>query len=253
MVIEYDNEVELCQAVIREMRNLAAARTYKYSTLQREFLLYPEVFNPDINPDLCQFFNNSFYKLATEEASKKSQQESLDFLEVGCGAGYIAVSLALLSENCHVWATDINQEAVKNAKANAKLHGVENRFHVVLANVFDHEEIVGRKFDLIYWNHPWCGATLETGCDIEPIMHGIVDPGYQGLCTYLSKAGDYLKESGRLIIAFSITQGSEEKFVMIAKETGWSYKIINETKFGVENGKPLEHVALIIELIKDVK
>lgn len=248
------SELEQSQALIQEMRKRTTASNYKYSTLQREFLLYPEVFNPDINTELSKFINMSFYKLATEEAEKKSQHESVDFMEVGCGAGYTAISLALLSGKCHVWATDINQAAVKNSQANAKLHGVEDRFHVVLADVFDHEEITGRKFDMIYWNHPWGGHGTTAGTDIEPMLHGIVDPGYQGLHSYLSKGEEQLKEPGRLILAFSFSVGSEEKFAQIAKETGWSFKIIEQDKCCLEiDGKPIEQSANILELSKDVK
>lgn len=250
--MESKNELVESRGLLQEMRRLAMASNYKYSTLEREFVLYPEVFNPDICDEVSQYLNISYYKIGKEEFAKKHQQESVDFLEVGCGAGYTAVSLALLSENCHVWATDINQEAVKNAKANAKLHGVENRFHVVNANVFDHAEITGRKFDFIYWNHPWGGHRTTAGTEIEPMLYGIVDPGYLGLHSYLSGAGQHLKESGRLIVGFCFTYGSEEKFAEIAKETGWSFKTIDDSTFCLkdENGKQADHIASIVEFIK---
>ena len=252
--MESTNELEVCQALIQEMRKRTTASNNKYFTLQREFLLYPEVFNPEINAELSQFNNMSFYKLATEEAAKKTQQESVDFLEVGCGAGYTAISIALLSEKCRVWATDINEVAVKNTKANAKLHGVENGVHVVLANVFDHEEITGRKFDMIYWNHPWGGHGTKAGAEIEPMLHGIVDPGYQALRSYLSSGAKHLKESGRLYVVFSFSFGSKEKFTEIAKETGWSFKVVDEAKRCVEmDGKTMEQISNVIELFKEVK
>ena len=250
--MESESEVEQCRAFIEDMKKRTVVSNNKYLTLDREFVLYPEVFNPETSAELCQFINKSFYKLATEEAAKKHQQESIDFLEVGCGAGYIAISIALLSEKCHVWATDINEAAVENAKANAKLHGVENRVHVVLANVFDHEEITGKKFDMIYWNHPSGGHGTKAGTEIEPILRGIVDPGYQSLRNYLSRGGELLKESGRLVVAFSFSFGSKEKFTDITKETGWSFKVIGETKFFLEiDGKLTKQFGNILELIKD--
>ena len=45
---------------------------------------------------------------------KKAEQDIFYFLEVGCGAGYTAILAALASQKCHVWATDINDTAVKN-------------------------------------------------------------------------------------------------------------------------------------------
>ena len=254
-VLESSNEEGECRALLLlEMRKRITLTNIKYCTLQREFMLHPGVFNPEVSADLSQFIIQSFFKLAREEASKKSQRESVDFLEVGCGVGHTAISIALLSDKYHIWATGINEAAVKNTRANAKLHGVENRVYVVLANVFDHEEITGRKFDMIYWYHPWGGQGTKAGTEIEPIMRSFVDPGYQGLRNYLTRGAEHLKESGRLILAFSFSVGSEEKFTEIAKETGWSFKVIEETKFCQEiDGKSMELFVQIIELIKEVK
>ena len=174
-------------------------------------MLQPGVFNPEVSAELSQFIIRSFFKLAREEASKKSQRESVDFLEVGCGAGHTAISIALLSDKYHIWATDINEAAVKNAIANAKLHVVENCVYVA----FDHEEITGRKFDMIYWYHPWGGQGTKAGTEIEPIMRSFVDPGYQGLRNYLTRGAEHLKESGGLILAFSFNGGS---FVPVVTE-----------------------------------
>lgn len=137
-------------AVTAKLSHKAEKDYFKYLMLEKEFLLYPGVFNPEIKPQISQFIIGSFFELATEEASKKGPQQGLvDFLEV-CGAGHTAISVALLSDKCHVWATDINEAAVKNARANAKLHGVENRVRVALTNVFEHDEITARRFDMIY-------------------------------------------------------------------------------------------------------
>ena len=252
--MESTKELEESQDIEYEMRKQAKDNNHKFITLQREFMVYPEVFYPPEDGH-AHFVNSTINRMATEEIAKKTRQESIEFLEVGCGAGFIGISVALSSEKCHVWATDIIDEAVKNAKANAKLHGVESRFHAVKANVFDHEEINGRKFDMIYWNHPWGGYGTAPGTKVEPLMRSLLDPGYQGLQSYLSKAKEYLKESGRLIVTFSYFYGSEERFTEIASENGWNIKVVDEKKCVQEiEGKRIEHfTAMVIELTEDVK
>lgn len=86
------------------------------------------------------------------------------------------------------------------------------------------------------------------------MLRAFEDPGYQGLRGYLSRGREHLKESSRLIVAFSFSFGSEEKFTEIAKESGWSFKVIDETKCGLEiDGKTIDIFVQIIEFIKDVK
>merc|ERR1711962_641183 len=104
--------------------------------------------------DMTEYISEVLDETIKEELSKR---DLFDFLEVGCGAGYTSVLVALTSEKCSVWATDINQAAVENTKFNCKQHGVENKVKAVVADVFNNDEIIGRKFDMIYWNLPWTG------------------------------------------------------------------------------------------------
>jgi release factor glutamine methyltransferase len=50
-------------------------------------------------------------------------------VEVGCGSGVIAVSIAKYVPECEVWAIDINPEALEVTKENAKIHNVSERVH----------------------------------------------------------------------------------------------------------------------------
>lgn len=49
-----------------------------------------------------------------------------DFLDLGCGWGPIALSLALESPRATVWAVDVNERALDLVRRNAALIGVEN-------------------------------------------------------------------------------------------------------------------------------
>ena len=143
------NEVEKYQWHVDEMRRLAKQEP-RTNILGKEFLIYPEVFHPDHWDEIVAVGNAELLKVVKEEALGKSDEDSFDFLEVGCGAGYTAVLVALVSEKCRVWATDINDIAVENTIENAKIHQVDDRLKAVTANVFDHKEISGKKFDMVY-------------------------------------------------------------------------------------------------------
>ena len=224
MNFKQDNELQAYAGNVDLMRSLSERK--RRTTLPgKEFLVESGVFHPDIALDIAEFMNKEILKVIEEEIAKNADSPSFDFLEVGCGAGYTAIFAALASGKCRVWATDINEAGVRNTIANAKLHGVEDRVKAVVADVCSHEEVLGRKFDVIYWNAPWGGQSTEPGTQMEPVMKSFVDPGYQSFRRYLSDARGLLKPTGRLFIVFSFSLGSEELFRRFASETGWRFEI----------------------------
>ena len=216
-------EVEESRSAADEMISLATSKP-RVTVVGKDFLVYPGVFHPNAWSDCIEVMNKAFVKELNEELTKKAEEESFDFLEVGCGAGYTAILAALASEKCHVLATDINETAVKNTIENAKLHGVDDRVKAVVSDVYNHEIFAGRKFDMIYWDFPWFGDT-EPGTDLDPLMRSMIDPKYQSVRRYLLEANKYLKKTGRIFVAFSFNIGSKELFDRVVNETGWSYKI----------------------------
>ena len=227
---EANSELE---EIAEEMRCLSKIKR-RTTVLGREFLLDPEVFNPDSSLDITEFMNKEVLKVIEEEIASRSDAVWFDFLEVGCGAGYTAILVALLSQNCRVWATDINEAAVRNTRENAKLHGVQEHVQTVVADVFDHAELYGRKFDMMYWNIPWAGQWNKPGSEIKPLMKALIDPGYQAFRRYLSHARDFLKPTGRVFVVFSFSFGFEEVFTRIVSETGWRFEICSCDNFLVE-------------------
>ena len=221
------------QAFIDEMRRLAY-QSPRVRLFGKEFLFHPEVFHPGMSIDEKEFMTEKIVKTVEEELMKKSEEASFDFLEVGCGAGYTAILAALASQKCKAWATDISEIAVKNTIENAKLHGVEDRLTAVTADVFDHKEIAGREFDMIYWDFPWFCQQTEPETQLDMLMRSLVDPGYQAFRRYLAQAEKVLKKTGRIFVAFSFSEGSKELFETVVKETGWSYKISSQKTFPIE-------------------
>lgn len=227
------NEIKEHMAMINEMRSLAATNPLT-SVLGKEFLIYPEVFHPGFAVDIIEFMNREILEVLKGELPKKGEEESFDFLEVGCGAGYTSVLVALASPKCHVWASDINETAVKNTTENAKMHEVEARVNAVTADVFNHKIFVGKKFDMIYWDLPWGGQHTEPGIEIDMLMHSVLDPGYQSFRRFLLETNNFLKKSGRIFVVFSFSLGSKELFDRMVAETGWKYKVFSRNNLCLE-------------------
>ena len=244
------NEIKEHMPMINEMRSLAANRPLT-SVLGKDFLIYPEVFHPGFAVDITEFVNREILEIVKGELAKKGEEESFDFLEVGCGAGYTSVLVALASQKCHVWASDVNEAAVKNTIENAKIHEVEGKVNAVTADVFNHKIFAGKKFDMIYWNLPWGGQHTEPWIDIDLLMHSLLNPGYQSFRRYLLEANNFLKKTGRIFVVFSFSLGSKELFDRMVTETGWSYKVYSRNNLGLELAE--QHDPLDVSVVEFVK
>ncbi len=80
-------------------------------------------------------------------------------LDLGCGYGVIGIVIAKLNPRLRVYMVDINREAVKLAKRNAKRNKVEDRVVVLQGDLY--EPIKNLKFVAIYSNPP-----LAAGMDV---------------------------------------------------------------------------------------
>ena len=239
------------QHLLDEMRSLAKHMP-QVTILGKEFLIYPEVFHPGTTVDLKDFLTKEVLKAVEEGLMKKSEDATtFDFLEIGCGAGYTAILAALASQKCKVWATDINDIAVKNTIENAKLHRVDDRLTALTADVFDHEEFTGKEFDVIYWDFPWFSPLTEPGTQLDMLMRSIVDPGFEAFRRFLSQARSFLKKTGRIFVVFSFILGPKELFETVVNETGWRYKICcTDTFYSKVADKHNEVQISVVELLK---
>ena len=243
-------EVKRLTSALDEMRSLAANRPLT-NVLGKDFLVYPDVFHPGASFATTEFRSKEILKVIKEDLTKKAGEESFDFLEVGCGAGCTAILAALTSTRCHVWATDINETAVENTIENANLHGVDVQVKVVTADVFNNEMLVGKKFDMIYWNIAWGGQHTEPGNELDLLMRSVLDPGYQSFRRYLLEAKNYLKKKGRIFVAFSFSFGSKEMFDRVVNETGWNYKLSSRESFLIEIADHKQEIDVsIVEFLK---
>lgn len=137
-------------------------------------------------------------------------------LDLCCGSGCIAVSLALALPNAEIHACDLSEAALAVARKNAAIHHARLTLHQ--GNLFD--AVTGMSFDLIVANPPYiptrdCEA-LQTEVLHEPRL--ALDGGADGLDFYRRIAAEApLNANGTLLVEVGDTQSERvaELFVQV--------------------------------------
>jgi release factor glutamine methyltransferase len=86
------------------------------------------------------------------EALERIDGVPMRVADVGTGSGAVAIALAINRPQVEVWATDTSAAAVELARENARLHGVEDRVHVVQGDLL---EPLTEPVDLVVANLPY--------------------------------------------------------------------------------------------------
>jgi len=133
-------------------------------------------------------------------------------IDLGTGSGAIAIALADGLPQSRVTATDLSAEALGQAKANAKRHGLETRIEFRQGNWWQavpHTEL----FDLIVSNPPYVSSDEMASLQPEVRLFDpkeALDGGFDGLEAYraiASQAARRLKPGGRVFLEIGATQG----------------------------------------------
>lgn len=130
-------------------------------------------------------------------------------LDLGTGTG--AICLALLHEcpDASGVGTDISEDALATAKANADLNGLGTRFEALQSDWFSH---VRGRFDVIVSNPPYIPSADIAGLDREVREHdplAALDGGADGLDPYriiANQADQYLADDGWVGVEFGWDQ-----------------------------------------------
>ena len=87
----------------------------------------------------------------------KKESDNLEIIDVGTGAGNIAIALAFNLKNCFIYAMDISSEALSLAQENAKINKVEDRIEFLCGNLFAplKEKGLEAKIDAVVFNPPY--------------------------------------------------------------------------------------------------
>lgn len=148
-------------------------------------------------------------------------------LEIGTGTGAISVFAAL--NGAKVVATDINPEAVKNAKLNAEKHRLD--ISVREGNLYESLKS-DEKFDFIFWAHPF--NNWDEPVNDRLLISGM-DYQYQALRGYIAGAREHLSESGKLLIGTGDT-ADLQTISDTAEANGYNLKLLNEITMPLEEG-----------------
>ena len=140
-------------------------------------------------------------------------------LELGTGAGCIAVSLAKFLPAFTIVATDISLGALKVAEDNARLNEVTDKIIFLASDLFGSLAMRSKKYTICVCNPPYIPSDeigkLQPEIQYEP--RSALDGGRGGLDFYrkiIKGSLDYLEDGGILIleIGFNQKQGIEDIF-----------------------------------------
>ncbi|MDD4900310.1 MAG: peptide chain release factor N(5)-glutamine methyltransferase, partial [Candidatus Omnitrophica bacterium] len=111
---------------------------------------------------------------------------SLSLLDLGTGSGCIAVFLAKMFPAAKITAVDISEQALRIAKQNAILHGVDERIQFIQGNLLSPYAVRRTQYDIIVSNPPyipsWEISQLQPEIAYEPRI--ALDGGEDGLDFY---------------------------------------------------------------------
>lgn len=144
--------------------------------------VFPNVFSPEIFTDSAWF---------AKEVSKVVKPRTR-FLEIGTGTGIVSLSVA--KNGAQVVTTDINRDAIANARWNFKNYGLD--IPVLESDIYDALSS-NEKFDYIFWNHPFNEGSRK---DIPVLLRAGFDYKYESLEKYISQAKFHLNPGGKIML-----------------------------------------------------
>jgi len=143
--------------------------------------------------------------------------KSIKLLDLGCGYGFLGISLAKAFPEISVFLTDINELAVKLTRENCKLNNVQRNTRVRQGHLY--EPIKQEKFDIIITNPP-----LMAG---KKILKELIEESVK----YLTANGSFLlvvpKKKGLISMQNMITETYSSYDV---KSRGSGFWVLNGTK-----------------------
>lgn len=165
-----------------------------------------------IDITVCKGVFPSDLGLTTEHLIRAAQQyNSAAALDMGCGAGVIAIALkkAGVSE---VWAADYHQPAVDCAKENAKRHKNYGEITILLSDLFEDIE-KGKRFDLIVFNHPYAPQNSSKRRYSKDGRGG-----REVIGEFFKQALEHLGSEGKILMPYSEIAGPEHSPELISKD-----------------------------------
>ncbi len=164
-------------------------------------------------------FNPRFYFTSEFMARHIKAGPDDEVLDMGTGSGIQAIVAAKIAKR--VVAIDINPEAVKFARRNVKLNGLEERVTVLEGDLFKPLRH-GEKFNIIIFTPPYMEGLPKTNLDLA-----LYDPNKSLIMRFFSKAREYLKKDGYVQMLYS-SIAKPSRALEIVEGFGWRHSLIAE-------------------------
>lgn len=150
-----------------------------------------------------------------------------DFLDLGCGWGPIALSMALMSPRARVWAVDVNERALDLVRRNAASLGLDNVHAVLPQDVPDEVS-----FRTIRSNPP-----IRVG---KSVLHDLMETWIPRLAersdAYLVVKRDLGSDSLQRWLASTFADG----YSVYRTATGKGYRVLKVRRHGTPPTGPLQ-------------
>lgn len=142
---------------------------------------------------------------------KIPQHGSCTIADLGTGSGAIAIAIASERPHCKLMATDISEQALVIARANAEQHGINN---ITFLHGNWYEPLATHKFDLIVSNPPYVAEhdphLQQADLRFEPsqaLRAG--ENGLQDIRHIIKNTARFLKPQGWLLVEHGFDQAPE--------------------------------------------
>ena len=148
-------------------------------------------------------YDVEIFPRALEKIIKKNSK----ILELGTGTGAISISLAKKFEDISILATDINPFAIKIAKQNAVINGVEKNIFFKESNWFSN--INNNKYDFIITNPPYLSKKdSKHFSSLRDPYNSLYseNEGLHDIFNIMQNSKDYLNSNSYLVIEHSHKQ-----------------------------------------------
>ncbi len=148
----------------------------------RPIMVLPEVLNPKL------FFTGEWL---AEEILRSAQDDrpvipaGASVLDLGCGTGVVSVFAA--QQASRVVAVDINPAAVRCARINALLNGVESKVEVREGDLWT--PLANERFDVIVFNPPYFSGQPRSNFERALRSEGLSERFAAGLREHLTSGG----------------------------------------------------------------
>ncbi len=170
---------------------------YKYKGYELTFYSDNGVFSKD----KLDYGSN----LLLDTIFKYINKDNLRILDVGCGYGFLGVSLSKI-KNAQVTMCDVNKRALHLAEKNAEANGVKDLCQVIESNMYEH---ITDRYDLIITNPP-----IRAG---KEVVYGILDG-----------ARDRLEVDGELWMVIRKDQGAKSTITHL--ENIYNVEVVTKSK-----------------------